>query len=78
MRPYYTASPFLSNPQGRIESGLYVIGRDSKSVFWYWEINYDLETYREFRTLYLVEGETLYREGWFDSYTGPGVVAHAD
>ncbi len=36
------------------------MGHDSKSIFWYWEINYDLETYRQFKTVDLAEGERLY------------------
>lgn len=61
-RPYRPTSPFLDIPQGRVESGLNIMGRDSKSTFWYWEINYDLETFREFETIDLADGERLYRE----------------
>ena len=65
-RLYPFAYPSLNNCQlqGRAESGLYVVGRDPGSIFWYWEIHYDLETYREFQTLDLAEGEGLFREEW--------------
>jgi len=62
IRPYHPTPPFLDKPQGRVESGLNILGRDSKSIFWYWEINYDLQTYRDFEAIDLAEGERLYRE----------------
>lgn len=38
------------------------MGSGSKSIFWYWEIDYELETYRDFKAIDLAEGEVAYRE----------------
>lgn len=50
----------------RVESALYRMGSGVKSIFWYWEINYELQHYREFRTIDLAEGQKLYHEENFD------------
>lgn len=49
-----------------VESGLYRMGHHVKSIFWYWEINHELEYYREFRAVDLAEGEKKFEEGDFD------------
>ena len=54
--------PFRSKTQGRFESALYRMGHDEKSIFWYWEIDYELGHYREFETIDLAEGEKRFRE----------------
>ncbi|KAF9447554.1 hypothetical protein P691DRAFT_706533 [Macrolepiota fuliginosa MF-IS2] len=64
LRPY--SSPFQQEAQDLAESGLYVAGHGSKSVYWYWEINYTEEHYQEFRALDLAEGERIFREERFD------------
>ncbi len=50
------------------ESALYRRGRDEKSVFWYWEINYELGHFRHFQTIDLAEGEKRFREEDFTSW----------
>lgn len=62
--------PIISPPlfsQSRKAKSNRDIGRGSKSIFWYWEVNYDLGTFREFETIDLAEGERLYQEERFDS-----------
>ncbi len=44
------------------ESAVYLQGRDEKSIFWYWEINYERGHFRYFRTTDLAEGEKRFRE----------------
>lgn len=70
IRPYYTTSSLLDKTQGRVESGLYVVGHGPKSIFWNWEINHDLGTYRQFRTIDLAKGKRVYREERFDLELG--------
>lgn len=72
VRPYYPnlASRIKSllgrKSRGRRESGLYLRGHGSKSIFWYWEINYELGHYQEFKAVNLSEGKEIYREERFD------------
>ncbi|KAF9444073.1 hypothetical protein P691DRAFT_363226 [Macrolepiota fuliginosa MF-IS2] len=47
-------------------SGLYCIGNGPKSIFWYWEIDFQAKYYQEFRTIDLAEGARIYREERFD------------
>lgn len=71
IEPYHPTSPTLLNKsQGRTESGLYIVGHGSKSIFWYWEIDYDLETFRQFETPDLDEGERLYQGECFEPQVG--------
>jgi len=49
-----------------VESGLYRIGRGKKAIYWFWEINYELEYYRQFKTIDLAKGQKVYREERFD------------
>ncbi len=62
MRPYRPASPVHNKIQDQAETGLYVVGRETKSIFWYWEIHYELKVYREFKTMDLAEGKRVFRE----------------
>ncbi len=59
---------FRKKPQRRFESALYRMGQRGKSIFWYWEIDYESHHYREFRTTNLVEGEKILRDEDFDSW----------
>jgi len=59
---------FRGKPRERFESALYRMGHGEKSIFWYWEIDYGLQHYREFRTIDLAEGARLFREEDFDSW----------
>lgn len=56
--------PRKSNPT--VETNLYCIGQGEKAIYWFWEINYELEYYREFRTIDLAGGQKVYREERFD------------
>lgn len=48
------------------ESAVYRVGQGEKSVFWYWEIDFELGHYRDFETVDLMEGERRFREENFD------------
>ncbi len=50
------------------DSALYREGCDEKSIFWYWEINYERGHFRCFKTTDLVEGEKRFREEDFASW----------
>lgn len=52
----------------QFSSALYQIGRDEKSIFWYWEIDHELGHYREFRTTNLAEGRKRFQEEDFTSW----------
>ncbi len=52
----------------RFESGLYRQGCGEKSIFWYWEINYELGYCRQFWTTDLAEGERRFQEEDFASW----------
>ncbi len=58
---------FRSKSQKMFDSALYRIGHDEKSIFWYWEIDYKLRQYREFRTTDLAKGEKRFKEEIFAS-----------
>ena len=51
-----------------LESALYRMGHGEKSIFWYWEIDYKLGHYREFRTIDLEKGEKRFREEDFAAW----------
>lgn len=55
---------------GQVETGLYLAGVGSKSMFWYWEINNAKQYYQEFYTDNLVDGEKMYQEERFDLWFG--------
>ncbi len=59
---------FRTTHRKQFESALYRMGRDEKSIFWYWEIDYELGYFRQFRTTDLVEGEKKFREEDFSSW----------
>src|SRR5690348_3375835 len=59
---------FWDQPPEHFESALYRMGHGEKSIFWYWEIDYELGHYREFRTVDLAEGERRFREEDFGSW----------
>ncbi len=59
---------FHIQPRKQFESALYRLGRDEKSMFWYWEINYELGHFRHFQTTDLAEGEKRFREEDFASW----------
>ncbi|KAF9443084.1 hypothetical protein P691DRAFT_680260, partial [Macrolepiota fuliginosa MF-IS2] len=59
-------SSFPAKSQDQSISGLYYMGHEPKSVFWYWEINVKLGFYREFVAADLAEGGRIYREERFD------------
>ncbi|KAF5353184.1 hypothetical protein D9756_007785 [Leucocoprinus leucothites] len=44
------------------ESGLFVLGHDEKSVFWYWEIDFEEKVYREFHAPDLDEGMNAFEQ----------------
>ncbi len=48
------------------------MGRGENSIFWYWEINYKLQYYRDFHAIDLVEGEKRFQgenfELWLDDF----------
>ncbi|KAF5353543.1 hypothetical protein D9756_007818 [Leucocoprinus leucothites] len=48
--------------QDQCESGLYVIGHGTKSTFWFWEINRSTGFYRDFETVDLTRGMTLFQD----------------
>lgn len=48
------------------------MGHDSKSIFWYWEINLESGYYQEFRAIDLAEGERIYHEEQFDLWDNTG------
>ncbi len=60
-RPDVT-SRVLSELSKPFESALYRTGRDEKSIFWYWEINYKRGHYRHFWATDLAEGEKRFRQ----------------
>ncbi|KAF9449066.1 hypothetical protein P691DRAFT_774915 [Macrolepiota fuliginosa MF-IS2] len=72
IQPYYPnfTSLFKSliskKSQRELISGLYRIGRGSKSIFWYWEINFKEEYYQEFWAANLAEGKRVYQREQFD------------
>ncbi|KAF9444135.1 hypothetical protein P691DRAFT_778467 [Macrolepiota fuliginosa MF-IS2] len=74
IHPYYPSSAslltLLSLPNFRDQStsGIYRMGHETKSIYWYWEIDFESGCYREFRTIDLAEGERIYREQQFDSW----------
>ena len=43
-----------------------------KSIFWYWELNYELQYYREFRAVDLAEGQKIFQEEDFDLWSDYG------
>jgi hypothetical protein len=59
-------SLFPNKSQNGVESALYRMGRGEKSIFWYWEINYKLRYYRDFRAIDLSKGEKIFRGEDFD------------
>lgn len=59
-------SLFGGKARGPFESALYRVGQGEKSIFWYWEIDYELWHYRQFQTTDLAEGEMRFREEDFD------------
>ncbi len=59
---------FRNKPRQKFESALFRIGRNEKSIFWYWEIDYELEHYRDFKTIDLREGEKRFKEEDFASW----------
>lgn len=61
-------SLFHNKPREHFESALYRMGHNEKSIFWYWEINYELGYYRAFETIELAEGEKIFREEDFTSW----------
>lgn len=44
------------------------MGQGEKSTFWYWELNYELGYYREFRTTDLAKGKERFRAEVFDAW----------
>ncbi|KAF9445802.1 hypothetical protein P691DRAFT_734370 [Macrolepiota fuliginosa MF-IS2] len=72
IQPYYPnftswfKSFFPRNSQDKVISGLYRMGHGPKSVFWYWEINFEEEYYQDYVAADLAEGERIYREERFD------------
>ncbi len=59
---------FHNKPRDQFESALYRLGHGRKSVLWYWEIDYKLGHYREFRTTDLAEGEKSFQTEDFASW----------
>ncbi len=59
---------FRTKHRKQFESALYRVGRDEKSIFWYWEIDYESGHYRHFWTIELAEGEKRFREEDFGSW----------
>lgn len=41
---------------------MYLVGRGEKAIYWFWEINHELEYYREFQTIDLARGQEVYRD----------------
>lgn len=58
---------FYNKSPEHAESAVYRIGQGEKSTFWYWELNYKLQYYREFRAVNLTKGKKLYAEENFKS-----------
>ncbi|KAF9442342.1 hypothetical protein P691DRAFT_714489 [Macrolepiota fuliginosa MF-IS2] len=52
--------------RGELISGLFRMGHGTKSIFWYWEVNFKEEYYQDFMAADLAEGEKIYREEQFD------------
>ena len=44
------------------------MGHGEKSIFWYWEIDYQSGHYRDFRTIDLPKGEKKFRGENFDAW----------
>ena len=59
---------FRNKTQQPFESALYCMGHGDKSIFWYWEIDYKLGHYRDFRTIDLAKGEKRFREEDFGAW----------
>ncbi len=59
---------FRTKPRKQFKSALYCMGRDEKSIFWYWEIDHESGHYRHFRTTDLATGEKRFREEDFSSW----------
>lgn len=59
---------FREELQERFESALFHVGHGEKSIFWYWEFDYELQHFREFHTIDLAEGEKRFREETFASW----------
>ncbi|KAF7761962.1 hypothetical protein Agabi119p4_9954 [Agaricus bisporus var. burnettii] len=57
---------FRSDSQGRLLSGLYIVGQGDASIFWYWYFDPELKFRREFETMDLHEGQRVYREVEWD------------
>lgn len=59
---------FHGDLRGRMASGLYLVGRGSRAIFWFWEIEYDNRCYHEFQANDLAKGEKIYCAEEFDSW----------
>ena len=66
-------SLFRGKSRERVEAAAYRHGQGEKSIFWYWEIDYELGHFRTFDTLDWVEGMKRFREEDFGSWPEPGV-----
>jgi hypothetical protein len=56
-------------PRLDCENGLFLVGRDSKSIFWYWEIDSLGRTYREFRSVDSEMGMAVFKLDDWESWT---------
>lgn len=61
-------SLFGLKPQGQSRSMLYVLGRGSGKIYWFWELDLNSRYYREFQAVGLAAGENVYREENFESW----------
>ncbi len=59
---------FRTKSQEQVKSALYRMGRNEKSIFWYWEIDYKLGHYRTFFTIDLAKGERRFEDEDFASW----------
>lgn len=64
----WVKSFFHNDGRRHVESALYRKGQGEQSVFWYWEINHELQYYRDLHTTNLEEGMKIFQEEDFDSW----------
>ncbi|KAJ3568492.1 hypothetical protein NP233_g5667 [Leucocoprinus birnbaumii] len=70
-------SSFTRQPGTTKTSGLFLLGRGDKAIYWYWEYSIELQYFHEFHTVDLVQAMKLYQtekfEMWEESWTPPGI-----
>lgn len=58
----------MAAPHDQFLSGLFIQGSVSKSIFWYWEIDFAAQTYKEVQAIDLDHGMKLFRDENFEEW----------